>query len=63
MAFCGWCGKPTEVGDHTVCVSRLNIVDPPRFCAECGRRMIVQVVPTGWTAHCSRHGEVSAAGR
>ena len=31
-------------------------LEPPRFCAECGRRMIVQVRPDGWSAKCSRHG-------
>ncbi len=30
-------------------------LEPPRFCAECGRRMIVQVRPDGWSARCSRH--------
>ncbi|MDX1891051.1 hypothetical protein [Mycolicibacterium sp. 050158] len=32
-------------------------LEPPRFCSDCGRRMIVQVRPDGWTAKCSRHGE------
>ncbi|HEX7429705.1 MAG TPA: hypothetical protein VF328_23005 [Mycobacterium sp.] len=32
-------------------------LEPPRFCAECGRRMVVQVRPDGWSAKCSRHGE------
>ncbi|MGC0364409.1 hypothetical protein ABH922_002393 [Rhodococcus sp. 27YEA15] len=31
-------------------------LEPPRFCEECGRRMIVQVSPDGWWAKCSRHG-------
>ncbi len=31
-------------------------LEPPRFCAECGRRMVVQVRPDGWWAKCSRHG-------
>jgi hypothetical protein len=31
-------------------------LEPPRFCAECGRRMVVQVRPDGWSAKCSRHG-------
>jgi hypothetical protein len=31
-------------------------LEPPRFCAECGRRMVVQVRPDGWSAACSRHG-------
>jgi hypothetical protein len=30
--------------------------EPPRFCGQCGRRMIVQVHPRGWSATCSRHG-------
>jgi hypothetical protein len=36
-------------------------LEPPRFCAECGRRMIVQVRPDGWWAKCSRHGLVDSA--
>jgi hypothetical protein len=35
-------------------------LEPPRFCAECGRRMIVQVRPDGWSAKCSRHGELDS---
>ena len=36
-------------------------LEPPRFCAECGRRMVVQVRPDGWWARCSRHGQVDSA--
>ena len=36
-------------------------LEPPRFCAACGRRMIVQVRPDGWWAKCSRHGVVDSA--
>ncbi len=36
-------------------------LEPPRFCAECGRRMVVQVRPDGWRAKCSRHGQVDSA--
>ncbi|MDT5138781.1 MAG: hypothetical protein QOD58_3043 [Mycobacterium sp.] len=36
-------------------------LEPPRFCAACGRRMIVQVRPDGWWAKCSRHGLVDSA--
>jgi len=36
-------------------------LEPPRFCAECGRRMVVQVRPDGWRAHCSRHGQVDSS--
>jgi hypothetical protein len=35
-------------------------LEPPRFCAECGRRMAVQVRPDGWWAKCSRHGLVDS---
>lgn len=31
-------------------------LEPPRFCAACGRRMVVQVRPDGWWAKCVRHG-------
>jgi ribosomal protein S18 acetylase RimI-like enzyme len=31
-------------------------LEPPRYCGVCGRRMVVQVTPHGWTAHCSVHG-------
>ncbi|HEY1842582.1 MAG TPA: hypothetical protein VGG53_20645 [Mycobacterium sp.] len=36
-------------------------LEPPRFCAECGRRMVVQVRPDGWWARCSRHGLVDSS--
>lgn len=35
-------------------------LEAPRFCQICGRRMVVQIRPTGWTAKCSRHGEVDS---
>ncbi|MFF0490808.1 hypothetical protein ACFYTQ_17450 [Nocardia sp. NPDC004068] len=35
-------------------------LEPPRFCEECGRRMIVQVSPDGWWAKCSRHGTIDS---
>lgn len=36
-------------------------LEPPRFCQQCGRRMIVQVSPDGWWAKCSRHGVTDSA--
>ncbi|MEU1962290.1 hypothetical protein [Nocardia sp. NPDC019304] len=36
-------------------------LEPPRFCEQCGRRMIVQVSPDGWWAKCSRHGVIDSA--
>ncbi|MBS1693229.1 MAG: hypothetical protein JST91_13520 [Actinobacteria bacterium] len=47
-------------GGVTPAAARLGL-EPPRFCAACGRRMIVQVRPDGWWAKCSRHGVVDAA--
>jgi hypothetical protein len=51
-------GEP--VGDLVPLAARLGL-EPPRYCAECGRRMIVQVRPDGWWAQCSRHGRVDSA--
>lgn len=47
-------------GDDTPTAARLGL-EPPRFCAQCGRRMMVQVRPDGWWAQCSRHGRVDSA--
>lgn len=35
-------------------------LEAPRYCQLCGRRMVVQVRPTGWEATCSRHGHVDS---
>ncbi|WP_459384492.1 biotin synthase auxiliary protein BsaP [Arthrobacter humicola] len=59
--FCGHCGEPDDGGSrppsdpHLPC-RELLVLEPPRYCAACGRRMKVQVTPTGWSAECSRHG-------
>ncbi|MCE0767574.1 hypothetical protein LWC35_32445 [Pseudonocardia kujensis] len=58
--FCDRCGAPTAEGDHARC-ARERDLEPPRFCPECARRMVVQVDPFGWTARCSRHGTRSSA--
>lgn len=52
LAVCGHCGK---AGAHPACQAALAL-EPPRFCARCGRRMVVQVHPTGWSARCVEHG-------
>ncbi|WP_433798365.1 hypothetical protein [Actinomycetospora sp. CA-084318] len=59
--YCSFCGGDTATGDHEHCRSRLSRIDPPRYCAQCARRMVVQVDPMGWTARCSRHGERTSA--
>ncbi len=56
--FCDQCGQPaglTAMGDHPACAAR-RILEPPRYCADCRRRMVVQVLPGGWTARCVEHG-------
>jgi hypothetical protein len=63
-AYCPRCGNPTD-GPHTAarpaedlhaaCAQALAL-EPPRYCAACRRRMVVQVTPTGWTARCAEHG-------
>jgi ribosomal protein S18 acetylase RimI-like enzyme len=54
--YCGRCGQH---GQH-VCRGGGADLEPPRFCAVCGRRMEVQVLPTGWSARCSRHGTLTS---
>jgi ribosomal protein S18 acetylase RimI-like enzyme len=52
LAYCGRCGEP---GRHEACDRQL-LLEPPRYCGQCRRRMVVQVHPTGWTARCVEHG-------
>jgi hypothetical protein len=49
----------SEHGSTVPTAAQLGL-EPPRFCAECGRRMVVQVRPDGWRAKCSRHGSVDS---
>lgn len=60
--YCAWCGRPWGEDDHDRCRARLTVVDPPRFCGRCGRRMVVQVTPAAWTARCVEHGQITSAG-
>ncbi|MGV1080749.1 MAG: GNAT family N-acetyltransferase, partial [Candidatus Nanopelagicales bacterium] len=55
--YCGRCGAIVSGGDHTACEGAL-VLEPPRYCAVCRRRMIVQITPTGWKARCKQHGEI-----
>ncbi|HZE32619.1 MAG TPA: hypothetical protein VE198_14415 [Actinoallomurus sp.] len=57
--YCDHCGDPLTTGEHEGCrVARE--MEPPRYCPECRRRMVVQVTPGGWTADCTRHGTRTA---
>ncbi|HEX8303310.1 MAG TPA: hypothetical protein VF612_00395 [Jatrophihabitans sp.] len=49
-------GDAPAGGGHPACMIRAAL-EPPRFCPQCARRMVVQVEPMGWRAVCSRHGE------
>jgi hypothetical protein len=61
VTYCAWCGlADTEPAGHEKCSARLALVDPPRYCTHCARRMVVQVTPGGWSATCSRHGQLTA---
>lgn len=59
MTYCGQCGETADARDHAQCEERLRM-EPPRYCTQCRRRMVVQVVPRGWTAKCVEHGELSS---
>ena len=53
--WCGHCGEELTTEGHAPC-RRMAELDPPRYCAQCRRRMVVQVTPTGWSARCVEHG-------
>lgn len=55
-------GKPLADGAPVFEAAVLGL-EPPRYCAYCARRMIVQVSPNGWNARCSRHGELDSKSR
>ncbi len=55
--FNPYTGKPDD--DKVFKAAELGL-EPPRYCTECGRRMIVQVSPDGWWAKCSRHGTMDS---
>ena len=56
--YCGLCGEPRDDLPHAACDARL-VLEPPRFCTACRRRMKVQVTPRGWSAECVEHGVVT----
>ena len=55
LPYCGLCGEPGSHADHEKALE----LEPPRYCAHCRRRMVVQVHPTGWSARCVEHGTVT----
>ncbi|MFI6458250.1 hypothetical protein ACIBF6_42725 [Streptosporangium amethystogenes] len=53
--YCDHCGRPEGEADHAGCRAA-RVMEPPRYCARCRRRMVVQVTPGGWSARCAEHG-------
>ncbi len=56
--YCDRCGELLAGRDHAGCL-RARDLEPPRYCTQCRRRMVVQVTPTAWTARCVEHGELT----
>lgn len=57
MVYNVYTGEPLDSAAGTAVPTAAQLgLEPPRFCAECGRLMTVQVRPDGWWAKCSRHG-------
>ncbi|HEY5030927.1 MAG TPA: hypothetical protein VIJ54_00520 [Actinomycetes bacterium] len=61
--YCDHCGEELtaapaaeRTGDGHAACARARDLEPPRYCSQCRRRMVVQVTPLGWTARCSAHG-------
>ena len=52
--FCLGCGRPAAD-----CPGGCSpVLDPPRYCPRCGRRLAVTIVPTGVQARCRDHGPI-----
>lgn len=59
VPYCDQCGEDLLTAEHPRCQA-LRALDPPRWCPHCRRRMVVQVLPTGWSAKCVEHGITTA---
>jgi dethiobiotin synthetase len=53
--FCSGCGRPAADCDRT-CSGPL---EAPHHCPRCGRKLVVTIVPTGFTARCKVHGALA----
>ena len=52
-------GSSGGPGTHDTC-ERALLLEPPRYCTRCRRRMTVQVLPCGWSARCVEHGVLTS---
>jgi hypothetical protein len=61
--YCDRCGRELAAGGagHDACRAARTL-EPPRYCVRCGRRMVVKVIPDGWSSRCTRHGLITDAG-
>jgi hypothetical protein len=60
--YCDHCGRQlADGGGHDACRAAREL-EPPRYCARCGRRTVVKVTPAGWSSHCTRHGLLTDTG-
>ena len=57
--WCGYCSEELTPHGHEHC-RRSSVVDPPRFCLHCRRRMAVTTTPAGAVAECPEHGRRTA---
>ncbi|NUS72738.1 MAG: hypothetical protein HOQ05_04955 [Corynebacteriales bacterium] len=57
--WCDRCGAAASA-EHTGCLAARQL-EPPRFCGECRRRMVVKVLPMGWQARCVEHGTLQGS--
>jgi len=59
IQFCDRCGRALGAAgagqEHQACRVAREL-EPPRYCARCGRRTVVKVTPGGWSSRCTRHG-------
>lgn len=60
-SWCDRCGRGLGEGSHEACAAA-RALEPPRYCPFCRRRMVVQVLPAGWTATCAAHGQTRSSG-
>lgn len=58
VPWCGHCGRELTSEGHASCRAAASH-EPPRYCGRCRRRLVVQVMPTGWVARCVEHGSTA----
>lgn len=59
-AFDPFTGVPTGESPRRFRAAELGL-EAPRYCPLCGRRMVTQILHTGWRSKCSRHGSAESA--